>query len=106
MDGWNSHLIIERAHIVSRPRVEDRRVVVLLCSRCHAAQTNSLFKYDLPVCGLGNMLWLKKVFDPDCFDKEFLGRYCLGRLPKLKIPALVVQQEFLSRAGDYPANCG
>lgn len=100
--GWSGHQIIERAHIVSKPRVLDRRVVVLLCSRCHYAQTNGVSGYELPVCVVGNMLWLKSVFDPNYWDRRFVQLYTVQRLPRLQRPPIEVQQEFSRRMGEYP----
>lgn len=100
---WYAPFLIERAHIVNKPRVEDRRVVVLLCSQCHYAQHNSnVFGYGLPVVTVAHMLWLKRVFDREFYDREFMQRYSVGRLPNCLVPPEKVMIAFAARHGGYP----
>lgn len=96
--GWAGPWLIERAHIVNKPRVEDRRVCVLLCTRCHQ-RSHGL---SGPKISLENMLWLKMKFDPVFYHRAFLGRYCVGNLPRAKkMPAYFVNVYKLRR-GTYP----
>lgn len=100
---WNAGFLIERAHIVSMSRVEDRRVIIALCSACHFATHNqSLFGYTLPAATVGHMLWLKRTFDREYYDPEFMRKYSVGNLPKCLVPPAVVMREFASRQGSYP----
>ena len=71
---WNP---VERAHIVNKPRVEDRRAVVLLCPLCHNALDQRV-KYandNRPQLTVGNAVWLKIEYDPQYFDLDFLKRH-------------------------------
>jgi len=54
---WNP---VERAHIVNKPRVEDRRAVVLLCPLCHNAldQRVTYANDDRPQLTVGNVICL------------------------------------------------
>ncbi len=85
-NGWFAPWLIERAHIVNKPRVEDRRAVILLCSWCHKVQHGE--QLVLPGVkpsdlrpSLSNMLWLKKYFDPEYYDWNWLNRHSVGQLP-------------------------
>ena len=100
---WGADFFIERAHIVSSPIVEDRRVVVLLCSACHFACHNSnVFGYTLPVPTVEHMLWLKRTFDREYYDREFMQKFSVKRLLSCIGPPKVVMEEFASRHGSYP----
>jgi len=102
-DDWHSPFLIERAHIVASPRVEDRRVCTLQCSRCHkASHGENIAGYTLPAATQGNMLWLKRTFDPEFYDLAFMRRFSIRSLPRCRIPAEVVRAEFASRHGCYP----
>jgi hypothetical protein len=86
--GWyGAPWLVERAHIVAFPRVEDRRAVILLCSWCHKVQHGE--QLVLPgmaqmklVPTVANMLWLKLNFDPDYYDLEWLRDHSISRLPR------------------------
>lgn len=79
--------MIERAHIVNKPRRIDRRAVLGLCSICHKTQHGERLagfsRYRLDV---SNMLALKELIDPDWFDLEFLQTCSVRRLPAPKLP--------------------
>lgn len=75
--SYGAFWMIQRAHIVSNPRLEDRRVVCLLCPLCHAAYDD---KGDDSIT-LANMLYLKQLFDPKFFDIDLLQKCSIRRLP-------------------------
>jgi len=87
---WNAPWLIERSHIVNKPRAEDRRAVVLLCSLCHRIQHGETFYNlrDAPVVPLtvANMLWLKRQHDPAFYDRQWLEAHTVGKLPRAKRP--------------------
>lgn len=66
----------EAAHIIGGPgRVNDRRSLVMLCNVHHRVQEGERFVVDenpLPLITLANMLWLKRRYDKDFFDIEFI----------------------------------
>lgn len=105
-EGWHGPFLIERAHIVNKPRREDPRAVVALCSLCHRIEHGETFVLDavLPRCSLAHMLWLKRRFDAGRYDRSFLSANCIGRLPTAKRPGVVVTREFLGRQGSYPGD--
>tara|TARA_R100000742_G_C4278616_1_gene101682 strand:- start:1040 stop:1423 length:384 start_codon:yes stop_codon:yes gene_type:complete len=73
---------IERAHIVNKPRLKDRRCVVFLCSVCHRVQEGERFSVDDRVrVTLANMLWLKQKHDPEFYDLEFMQHCSVSILP-------------------------
>lgn len=102
-DRWFAEWFIDRAHIVNKPRVEDPRLIVLLCRLCHArfggAQISQCPGNDWPALTVGNLLWLKKTFDPENFDRAFLRRYSVHRLPRALRPPLVYRLEYFKRRG-------
>jgi hypothetical protein len=81
--GFYAPWLIERAHIVNKPRVCDRRVVVLLCSICHKFQHGErLSGFMRPKLELGHMLALKLTTDPEFYDPQFMARYSVRHLPE------------------------
>lgn len=104
---WFAPWIIERAHVVSSPRAKDRRAVILLCSGCHRASHGINTAGDrFQSCELRVALWLKRTFDPDYFDLEFLQRHSIVKLPRPKAPSRLVMEEFCERQGQYPSASG
>lgn len=100
---WYGPFLIERAHIVSSPRIEDRRVAVLFCSVCHrVSHGEQIYGFDLPAPTVGHMLWLKRVFDREFYDLEFMRQFSIGNLPACLVPPVSVMAEFSSRHGSYP----
>ena len=80
---WHAPWTVERAHIVNKPRAEDRRAVVLLCSFCHRSQHGERFHvaaYREPL-PLRILLAMKKFIDPMYFDRGWLACHHVGRLP-------------------------
>ena len=102
-ERWNSPWLLEKCHIVNKPRVCDVRVIVLMCSGCHKKSHGlEIAGFDIEAPTLANMIWLKKIFDPDRFDLAFLRKHSIGNLPEPKEPPDSVQKEFRKRHGDYP----
>lgn len=80
---WAAPFRIERAHIVNKPRREDRRCVVLSCSLCHRVAHGDTFKqldrqYEI---SQANMIWIKQKVDPNWYDPEFLQACSVRLLP-------------------------
>jgi hypothetical protein len=73
--------LIERAHIANKPRREDRRLVVMLCTLCHKFQHGErLPGFDRPRLTVGQMLELKRERDPVWYDPEFVQKHSVRRL--------------------------
>ena len=83
---WHGPFVLERAHIVNKPRVEDRRLVVLLCSLCHQIYDGAVFKQCALEITLANVLWLKAKLDPEYWDREFIAKHSVRRLPRRQRP--------------------
>lgn len=101
--GWYGPWLIERAHIVSSPRREDVRAVILLCSLCHRTQHGQVIVTAEPIetqlLTLPEMLWLKRVSDQPNYDREFLEANHNGRLPYAKMPSRKMQKQYHARRG-------
>lgn len=71
--GIGSHTPLDIAHIVGGPgRSHDRRNIIRLCRDCHRAQHGERWPgYPGPLT-LANMLWLKKQYDPEFYDRAYL----------------------------------
>jgi len=73
---------IERAHVVNKPRREDRRLVVMLCSICHKANHGErIARHERPRLTVAMMVGLKIKFDPQWVDLEFMQRHSVRRIP-------------------------
>jgi len=99
---WSGPFLIERAHIVNKPRSEDRRAVILLCSLCHRIQHGEIhreveYAKPYPAITLANMLWLKWKYDRDFFDLGFLRSRSVQELPKKEIVHRRYRNAFKSR---------
>ena len=80
--------MIQRCHIVSKPRLEDRRAVVLLCPVCHFDEV-----HRKKTLSIENLLWLKRLFDPNWFCLEFLQKCSIRRIQQpLELPAAFVSR--------------
>jgi hypothetical protein len=100
--GWGGPWYIERAHIVASPRMEDARLVALLCSICHRVKHGERLilngqPWHLPPLTLANLLWLKLKFDPVNYDRAFLRRYSVKRLPIAIPPPMCYRAEYGGR---------
>jgi hypothetical protein len=84
---WAGPWVTERAHIVNKPRAEDRRAVILLDSGCHDTQHGArVVGWDLPPLTLAHMLWIKRERDPQWYDPAFLQKHSVQRLPEPERP--------------------
>jgi len=50
----------------------------------------------------GNMLWLKRRFDPSYYDREFLKKHIIGCLPFSHTPPREILAAYRERRGEYP----
>lgn len=98
---WNAPFIVERAHIVSHPRVKDIRVIVLLCSLCHGRSHGLTYSCarDWPSLTLPNKLWLKMKFDRQNYDRKFISKHNIGLLPRAVKPDKWFSQQWLNNTG-------
>jgi len=82
---WHAPFLIERSHIVNKPRREDRRAVIPLCSFCHRVQHGDRFDgfKHLEPLSMERLLEFKRFYDPDYFDLEWLQRHSVRRLPEI-----------------------
>ena len=103
--GWFAPWHIERAHIFRGwARVDDVKAIVLLCSLCHKTSHREQVILDgmenpLPRLWPEHLLDLKRRFDPENYDREWLKTRCLGKLPHcVKLPALYLA-EYRKRRG-------
>ncbi len=87
----------ERAHIVNKPRREDRRCVVILCSVCHKISHGERFSgVERPRLLVEHLLWLKLERDEDWWDLDYLQRCSVRILPN---PMLLPSEYFSLRGG-------
>lgn len=99
-EWWHGPWVIERAHIVNKPRAEDRRAVNFLCSACHDTQHGeTLAGWGLPKLTVANMLWLKREHDPQFYDRDFLQKHSVQRLPEPEEPPAVFLESYRSFRG-------
>lgn len=87
--GWYAPWMIERAHIVNSPRRRDRRVAVLLCSRCHKVQHGEkiiTLNEVVLVPSMPELIWLKRFRDASYYDRSYMQENHLGRLPRAVRP--------------------
>tara|TARA_R100000808_G_C2135801_1_gene144155 strand:+ start:1062 stop:1451 length:390 start_codon:yes stop_codon:yes gene_type:complete len=82
---WYAPWFLHRAHIVSQPRLKDRRCVVLLCPLCHSIEHGAKH-LEAPRKPLRteHLLWLKKKHDPEFYDLTLLQECSVRILPKPK----------------------
>ena len=86
-DWWFAPWLIERAHICNKPRREDPRAIILLCSACHKAAHGERFQaYQRKRLDLAGMLFLKSYLDGANFDLSWLQRHSVRILPKPVCP--------------------
>lgn len=87
-DWWGGIWILHRAHIVNKPRVKDRRAIVLLCPICHGLHHGERYP-QLPNAKrptLEELLWLKRTCDPRWYDRAWLQRHSVRKLPRARRP--------------------
>ena len=104
-EGWFAPWLIERCHLAALPGILDRRLAILLCSRCHQAQHRQQFPRSLAIepPTLETILWCKAVFDPEFFDWRYVQRFHVFKLPAPRPPSHSVQEEYRRRRGEYPS---
>jgi len=103
-EHWHARWELHRAHIVNKPRIEDRRVVAILCPLCHGITHGTNYGTELvpigfPRLSLANLLWLKFHRDPGYWEPAFLQRFSIKRLPLPKAPANIYLASYESRRG-------
>ena len=94
---WHAPFLVERCHIVNKPRAADRRAVVLMCSRCHRTQHGERLPESTPPISRANLLWCKWRYDRDWYDEAFLAAHHVGVLPAREIPHRSYRANFLAR---------
>ena len=102
--NWHAPFMIERAHIVNKPRVELREVVILLCSLCHQLEHQRNAKHlgiTLPAIEIDHMVWMKLVHDPEYFSPEILRKYSVRAIPD-PVPIPQVYQDEYARRTNGP----
>lgn len=86
-DRWFAPWGVDKAHLLSsyRKRVEDVRLISLLCCLCHKRYDGSIISscpgHDWPRLTLANLLWVKERWDPANFDIAFIQRHSISTLP-------------------------
>lgn len=98
-EWWHAPWMLHRSHIVRSPRIEDPRAVVIQCPVCHDVFHGKRFAAEpnLPPITIGNLLWLKERFQPELFDRTFLQRYSVQRLPRASAPPAVYVAAYRAR---------
>ena len=85
--------MIERAHIVNKPRREDRRLVVMLCSICHKANHGErISRHERPRLTVAMMVGLKIEHDSLWVDLEYMQRHSVRRISE----AVELPEEYLN----------
>lgn len=109
--GWHGPTHLQIAHIASgggrAVRVDDRRAVILLSPLCHdlhvsdsdAFPEKTISGIIYPTIDERHSLFLKKVFDPDYYDLNFLKSIWIGNLPSPEPPPDRWQKEILNNQG-------
>jgi hypothetical protein len=101
-EGWFGVFCIERAHIVSSPRLEDVRLIVLLDTICHKVSGGERLvvngnPWPLPKLTRANLIYLKERFDPENFAPDFMERFSVKRLPTAEAPDAIYTTEYRTR---------
>ena len=108
---WDGPTKLQVAHIASGAgkavRVDDRRAVILLAPLPHSLHVSNSDR--LPNMKIGRIvyptfderhsLFLKKVFDPEFYDPEYLQSIWIGRLPTPEPPPQRWCKEMLNNQG-------
>ena len=75
-DRYFGPWLIERAHIANKPRREDRRLVVMLCTVCHkTSHGERIAGFLRPRLSDGMLAAIKQLRDPVWYDLEFINRH-------------------------------
>jgi len=94
--GWFAPWILTLAHLAAggskMKRHINRRAVVIFCPLCHLLHSTSgegsrkVNGTEYPQLSNGNVLWIKRSFDPEWFDLDWIAERWLGELPDLIPP--------------------
>ena len=108
-EGWFAPFGLEVAHIASGQgdalRIDDRRAVTLLCSRCHklhvnhAGGTMSINGVDYPTIDARLTLWFKYKMDRKYYDRKFLAEFWVATLPIPEKPPSFFLEELAKNQG-------
>lgn len=112
---WHAPWYLQRAHLGagsgSMLRIQDRRLVNILCPLCHFAHRSKpgeegvlfSFQTSVPVITNANMLWIKNYRDPRWYDPEAIAKVWVGIPPEPEIPDQFYLTEYaMRRGGDEP----
>lgn len=95
---WHAPFLVERAHIVARPRREDIRAICLLCSACHkCSHGEHISKWNLPRLTTANLVWLKAERDTENLDLAFLQKCSVRIIPEPEPLPEIYQAEYAMR---------
>lgn len=95
---WHGPTKLQIAHIASGAgravRVDDRRAVISLSPLCHMLHVSSsdrlktmtIGKFIYPTIDERHTLYLKKVFDEEYYDEDYLQSIWIGKLPEPERP--------------------
>lgn len=85
---WAGPWFLHRAHIVNHPRADDRRAITLLCPICHGLHHGERYPQlpDAKRPTLEELLWLKRTKDPQWYDRAWLQRHSIRKLPRARRP--------------------
>lgn len=100
---WHGTWYLQLAHLSSGSgrmrRVEDIRLVVLLCPLCHDLHqrrggTKRIGGLVYPCLTDGNILYLKNLHDPENYDESFIREHWLGDPPEMESPDQFYRDQF------------
>ena len=110
--GWCGPWKLQLAHIASgggdaRRVKDDRRAVLPLCPLCHDLHVSDSERYakkwiagkEWPTIDASHTLWLKREFDEEYYDTDFLQEYWIGQVPDPVAPPLFWRQMMLRNQG-------
>lgn len=108
---WHGPWWMQIAHIASgrgrAVRVNDRRAVVLLSPLAHLVHVSdrgrlpfmSVGRQEIPTIDERHTLYIKRKFDPEYYDRDFLQSIWIGRLPEPEAPPEWWQERFVKNQG-------
>ena len=108
---WYAPFYLEKAHLGHGSgvmfRQEVRRAVNILCAKCHLLHTplnpvRVSGEFYEPLTS-GNMLWLKRLYDPEWYDLEYLAAAFIQTLPLPEPLPDYYNQEYEMTKGSRPA---
>lgn len=111
--NWHGPTALQVAHIASgggrAVRVDDRRAVISLSPLCHMLHvSNSEGLPEMSINGVvyptideRHTLFLKKVFDPEFYDENYLSSIWIGKLPTPEKPPSRWREELLNNQGIF-----